>query len=98
MSDSFKDRAAALENEYFEKQNTEALRRMADRQGAASTRLSPVSGKAMVPKNFMGFVIDQCEQSGGVWLDAGELEQILKTTEHAPTSLQKFLKGLFSKE
>ena len=97
MSDTLKDRATALENEYFEKQNTEALQRMAMRQGDASARLSPVSGKPMVLKNFMGVVIDQCEQSGGVWLDAGELEQILKTTEHAPSSLQKFLKGLFSK-
>jgi len=98
MSNAFDDRAAAQENAYFDKQNTEALQRMAIRQGDTSARLSPVSGKPMVLKNFMGVVIDQCEQSGGVWLDAGELQQILKTTEQAPLSLQKFLKGLFSKE
>jgi Zn-finger nucleic acid-binding protein len=75
MTDSFDDRRKAQEESYFEKANKEALARLARRQGQAK-RLSPATGAPMQQLTTMGVVIDYCSSSGGVWLDAGELEQL----------------------
>jgi hypothetical protein len=66
---------SAHEEEYFQRKNEEALQRIRSEQ--ARTRLSPVAGVPMVQETLMGVVIDRCPKSGGVWLDAGELEQLL---------------------
>lgn len=76
MTNAFDDMRKAKEESYFEKKNREAIERLARKVGDDSVRLSPVSGQPMKQEAFHGVVIDRCEQSGGIWLDAGELEQI----------------------
>ena len=39
----------------------------------------------------MGVVADRCLESGGIWLDAGELEQILHAAKGSSASLQDFV-------
>ena len=84
MSDALKERGNAAEAAYFDKQNQEALKRLKE-QGANRKRLSPITGEPMVQVTIEGVNVDRCPTSGGIWLDAGELEAILgahsKTTE-----------------
>ena len=77
MTDEWKKRENALEADYFSHQEREALERLAKRKTQAA-RNSPITGKPMVQKSLHGVVIDQCEESGGIWLDAGELERIVE--------------------
>jgi hypothetical protein len=81
MADSWDEMKRAKEDMYFEEQNRKALGRLKGRE-ESKPRLSPITGKPMEQVTFMGVVIDRCTDSGGVWLDAGELQQIL---EHAGT-------------
>lgn len=80
MSDSWEKRKKALENEYFQRKNAEALKRLQQRE-AEKPRLSPITGEPMEQLTLMGVVIDRCPTSHGIWLDAGELEQILDFTK-----------------
>ena len=77
MDDSFKTRGKALEEDFFHRKEKEALERLAQKE-RGSVRLSPITGKPLVQKAIHGIVIDQCADSQGIWLDAGELEQIVE--------------------
>lgn len=84
MSDSWKDMKDAKEGIYFEKKNNEALERLKKKQqNISKPRLSPVTGKELVQEVILGVVVDRCQESGGVWLDAGELEQIIDAAKEA---------------
>lgn len=46
--------------------------------------VSPIDNKTpMQQLNYRGVEIDRCPVSGGVWLDAGELEKLLNTVQAA---------------
>jgi|GEM_PF-653844 len=75
-SDSWDDRRRAQEEAFFAQQNNEALARIQARKSEEKPRLSPITGKPMTQRTVMGVVVDQCDDSKGIWLDAGELEQI----------------------
>ena len=77
MSDAWKEREKAQEGAYFEKQEQEALKRLKE-GGNNRRRPSPVTGEPMEQIVIDGVNVDRCPKSGGIWLDAGELEQILK--------------------
>jgi hypothetical protein len=97
MSKSWDDMRKGKEGSYFEKKNREALERLAKKQESEKPRVSPVSGKEMEQVVLNGVVIDRCPESGGVWLDAGELEQLLeaaKGEEEEKSSVVGFLKDL----
>ena len=66
----------AKEESYFDKKNREALERLASKK--ENERPSPITGEPMVQEVLNGVVIDRCPTSGGVWLDAGELEELLE--------------------
>lgn len=34
--------------------------------------------------SFMGFLLDRCQGCGGIWLDKGEMEAILKKVSRSP--------------
>lgn len=81
-SSSWDARRRATEEAFFEKANQEALARLRKREGSQSKpRLSPITGKPMEQLTIMGVVIDRCPESGGIWLDAGELEQIVEASK-----------------
>ena len=85
-SDAWDDRRRAQEEAFFAKQNAEALARLTARKEESKPRLSPITGKPMVQRTVMGVVIDQCPDSKGIWLDAGELEQITKSMSESSKS------------
>ena len=86
MSDKFDDRRRGLEEEYFRKQNQEAVEKLrakiaiAEEAKAAGTSSMncPRCDGTLKTNSFEGVDIDTCEKCGGVWLDSGELEQLTK--------------------
>ena len=90
MSDSWDERRRAQEERYFETLNKQALARLAEKKGQPA-RHSPVTGKPMEQITFMGVVADRCVDSGGLWLDAGELEQVLAAAKESDASLKDFI-------
>lgn len=100
MSDSLDERRKAQEDTYFQKKNREALERLSKKQSDSKPLVSPVSGQPMMQEVFHGVVIDRCAQSGGVWLDAGELEQLMESAvkEAEAGGLVGFFKGLAGKK
>jgi hypothetical protein len=80
MSNSWDEMRKAKEEAFFKKQNDEALIRV-QRRAVNQPRLSPITGKPMEQITVMGVVLDRCTESGGVWLDAGELEQLINISK-----------------
>ena len=87
----------AKEEEFFRDRNKAALQRIAKRETEETPRNSPVTGEEMAKKTIMGVVVDVCPETGGIWFDGGELEQILHQAEEFDDSgefLSDFLKAL----
>ena len=82
MSDAWDDRKKALEEDYFRRKERELIEkmreRMADEQRAAQALKCPKGDGTLVEVDFEGIKIDLCDQCGGAWLDAGELENLTK--------------------
>lgn len=98
MTDQWKKREDALEAEYFDRKEKEALKRIAQKKAEGAERLSPITGKPMIQKSIFGVVVDKCTESGGIWLDAGELEQIIDMSrQNQPGMLDKFFSALLMK-
>jgi len=99
-SGSWDDMKRAKEEEYFQRQDAEAVKRLQNE--ANRKRLSPITGKPMEQITLMGVVVDRCPTSGGIWLDAGELEQIVKSSKSPEAQgsgfLSNFLESLFVKK
>lgn len=99
--DGWDERRKAQEEEYFMKQNKKALARISERSDE-KPRLSPITGEPMEQLTVMGVVIDRCNTSKGIWLDAGELEEIIafsKKTEDDDDSegrVNRFFKAVFN--
>lgn len=96
MSDSWDEMRRAKEEQYFDQQNKEAMKRL--QKKSETVRKSPITGKPMKQVSQYGVVMDICDESGGVWLDKGELQIIIENTrsEHGKSWAEKFLK-LFGK-
>ena len=89
MSNSWDDRRRALEEEYIDRQNKAALESLAQRSESLLTESplkSPVTGKPMSREQILGITIDRCPESGGVWLDKGELEALLDRASQGDTN------------
>lgn len=102
MSNAWDDMRRAKEESYFDKKNREALERLRAKQGSAP-RLSPITGQPMEQLVMGPVVVDRCKDSGGVWLDAGELEALLearsgeqgeKASDSEEGLLDRFLSGV----
>jgi hypothetical protein len=78
---TMEDRAHALENEYFRRQEQELIEKMraklASEGNQASQRDCPNGHGKLVETNYENIKTDVCGTCHGVWLDAGELAQIL---------------------
>jgi hypothetical protein len=99
MSDEWKKREEAFENIFFQKKNEEALARLRERL----PRKSPITGEPMTHKTILGVIVDECPTSGGIWLDKGELDQIMEAISHTaiethrPSILEMFFRHLFGR-
>ena len=96
MNDSWDEMRRAKEEQFFEKENQLAMERLKGRSDNKK-RLSPITGKEMEQLTIMGVLVDRCPDSGGVWLDAGELEQLLKTSKEEG-KISHFFSSLFSRK
>ncbi len=99
--DSWDDRRRASEESYFDKQNQLAMERLKQRTGD-KIRRSPVTGEPMKQLTIMGVIIDQCPTTKGIWLDAGELDEIIKNSKQAGDGgrdwVSSFFDGIFGKK
>lgn len=86
MSNPIEERGKALEEEYFRRKEREAIEKLraqmseeeqAKAAEAVALECPRCDGKLEGVINE-GVEIDVCDTCGGVWLDAGELEQLSK--------------------
>ena len=93
--DAWEARKRAQEEMYFAKENEMALQRLQGKE----KRKSPITGEEMEQLVYKGAVIDRCPTSKGIWLDEGELEQIIEVAlrEHGIKDADKtsWIKGFF---
>lgn len=86
VSDAFDERRRGLEEEYFRRQDREALEKMRARLDAETEALGRTASALQCPRcdgTLKEFVyedvrLDRCEKCRGVWFDAGELEHFTK--------------------
>lgn len=81
------DRGRSLENDYFRRREVELVEKMkaklsADNAQAGNLQCPKCDGK-LVETNYETIKIDVCDQCTGVWLDAGELAQIIDKDANA---------------
>ena len=89
MANKWDERKKAKEDEYFVKREHELLAKLKARQEAetkaasqkASYMKCPKCGAPLKERSFQKIAIDQCTGCNGVWLDAGELEQVAEKEE-----------------
>ncbi len=84
MANDLEERGQALENEYFHRQEKELLAKMKAKLAESSdlTIKCPRDGSTNLKEvDFEGVKIDMCDECGGVWLDGGELAQIMNKDE-----------------
>lgn len=86
MSVELEDRGKALENEYFRRQEQELIEKMKSKLQAGEMKSSdvqcPKCDGSLVETNYENIKIDVCNNCAGVWLDAGELAQIVHQDEN----------------
>ena len=85
MANKWDERKKAQEDEYFVKKGTRAARetqsqskklRLKSRAQKTSHMKCPKCGASLKERSFQKIQIDQCTGCNGIWLDAGELEQV----------------------
>lgn len=89
MANKWDERKKAQEDEYFVKKEQEQLAKLKAKQEAEATEVAkkaasmrcPKCGDTLKVRSFQKVEIDQCNGCGGIWLDAGELEQVAEKEE-----------------
>ncbi len=81
MSKQLEERGKALENEYFRRKEQELIDKMKAKLKAEETKDlelgCPKCDGSLVETEYENVVIDVCNKCSGVWLDAGELAQVV---------------------
>ena len=85
MTDPFDERRRALEEEYFKRKDRESLAKLRDALKEAArargedvpTMDCPRCDGRLHEMVFDDVRIDRCDKCHGIWLDTGELEQII---------------------
>lgn len=80
------DRRRTVEEEYFARKNKEAVEKLRAKMRVAAQAKEAGLSSMGCPRcdgtlkeiQFEGAMIDTCDKCGGVWLDSGELETIMK--------------------
>ena len=86
MSNPMDERRRGLEEEYFHRKEREAIEKLRAKMTAEEQAKAAAATAIQCPKCDAtlegvivdGVQIDVCKKCGGVWLDAGELEQLSK--------------------
>lgn len=81
MSIELDDRGQALENEYFRRQEQELIEKMKSKLAGESKNVSelncPKCDGKLIETDYENIKMDVCDGCHGVWLDAGELAQVV---------------------
>ena len=81
MPVDLEDRGRSLENEYFRRKEQELIAKMKTKLDADNTRSlaikCPKCDGTLLETDFENIKIDVCDKCTGVWLDAGELTQVV---------------------
>lgn len=92
------------EDDYFARFEYERLKKLAEEKAAKLKQQEledlknlhwmrcPKDGMELVEIEHLGVRVDKCTHCGGIYLDAGELEQLLKANQHQDGLLASFLK------
>jgi ribosomal protein L31 len=77
---TLEDRAHALENEYFRRQEQKLINKLREKLEAEKREATPLQclkcdGK-MVESDFEGLTIEVCNKCHGVWLDTDKMARI----------------------
>lgn len=83
---TMEDRANALENEYFRRQEQELIEKMRAKIASENADVSQQNcpkcpDSKLVETSYENVTIDVCGNCHGIWLDAGELAQIVNKDE-----------------
>ena len=89
MANKWDERKKAQEDEYFVKKEREQLAKLKAKQETEAKQAAqkatfmrcPKCGESLKARSFQIIEIDQCTGCGGIWLDAGELEQVADKEE-----------------
>lgn len=84
MADKWDERKKAQEDEYFVRKERELLAKLKAQQDTetkaaaenAAHMRCPKCGEPLKARSFQKIEIDQCTGCNGIWLDAGEMEQV----------------------
>src|ERR687883_1950902 len=101
VADVFDERRRALEEEYFRRKDRESLERLREslKEAARSrgedivTMDCPRCDGRLHEMVFDDVRIDRCDKCHGIWLDAGELEQIIAKENASGRWLHVFWPG-----
>lgn len=74
---------AEKDKELIEKLKARLKRVESSEKGAKELKCLKCSGE-IETYAFMGFILDRCRSCGGIWLDKGELEGILRKLSRSP--------------
>jgi hypothetical protein len=81
MPIELEDRGQALENEYFHKKEQELIAKMKEKLAAEDSRRlafkCPKCEGTLYETTFENVKIDVCDSCTGIWLDAGEMAEIV---------------------
>ena len=97
---AIEEKPSRNEDEYFVRQDAELLRKQREAQDAERIRQErashfmkcPKCGADLAEKPMNGVRVDVCTECGGLWLDAGELEQVRQGHK---SGVSKFVDDLF---
>jgi hypothetical protein len=79
LTDQLRQREKAQEDRYFEEQSRKQLEKLRQARAEATVAVDcPRCGAPLEERQEHGVAIDACTKGHGIWLDAGELEQITK--------------------
>jgi hypothetical protein len=84
MADKWDERKKAQEDEYFVRKERELLAKLKAKQDTETKAAAekdarmrcPKCGEPLKARSFQKIEIDQCTGCNGIWLDAGEMEQV----------------------
>ena len=85
------DKPSRNEDEYFAREEHERLARLRAKEAAdrvAAERKShhlrcPKCGATLHSEHFHGVQVERCPEDGGIWLDAGEIDLLMKHEDHS---------------
>jgi tRNA(Ile2) C34 agmatinyltransferase TiaS len=78
----------AKEDIYFSQRDREIIEKLKAQLQKVKDQDSklhcPKCGGQLEIYTFQGFVLDRCQNCGGIWMDKGELEEIIRKVSRGP--------------